>query len=302
MEVGEDGLVERLEAATFGGGELAREGEGFELAESRLEATEIRLELERSRRNRRVGRGNAAETVERRAEKLAAVGLVGDAIRLDHPERFAAGEAVAIDGDETGGLLSRRDRRQGVGERRADRSLREPLLRFRRKPASEGQAPLDPSRFLPEKLRHPRWRVIVVVDEGADDARLVERGRRPRGSVRCQEEAFLLGGGERRLDDDGNQGQPRLSPAIEALEAVDDLPGSRLLRWSDPERKLRKAARSDSRSTGAERGVADPELLDGEKADRPSRFSEGRDQWWVQARRAGHDALNPLGGATLVGS
>ena len=84
MELGKDDLVESVEAATLGGGELFGKREGRKLVQGHLEAAQLCLELAGPGRAGRIGSGSVS--LQRRAQELLAVGLVGHAIRLDEPQ------------------------------------------------------------------------------------------------------------------------------------------------------------------------------------------------------------------------
>lgn len=287
-------MVESAEATTLSGGELVRKREGRKVLQGDLEATQICLELQGPGRAGGIGSGSFAKALEGRAEDLLAVGIVGHAKRFDEPERLARRQVVAVDGGQTGGLLWLCQGRQRMGEGGAHAAAGEPVLGPGRQPASEGEAPADPIRPSPQQPGHLRRRVVVVVDEGADHPRLVERCRGPRGSVGREQQPLVLGTGERRLDEDGHQPAALLAPASEPLEAVEHLVGSRLLRWRDPKGKLLQAVPRHSRGARAEPGVAGPQLLDGEKADALDGLFGGRDARWGRARCARHDVLARL--------
>ncbi len=81
MELGEDDLVESVEAATLGGGEVVGEREGGKLVERGLETAQICLELAGPGRTGRIGSLRLA--LQRPAQELLAIGLVGHVVRLD---------------------------------------------------------------------------------------------------------------------------------------------------------------------------------------------------------------------------
>jgi len=287
VELGEDDLVESVEAATLGGGELFGKRKRRKLVQGHLKAAQLCLELAGAGRAGRIGSGSVA--LERRAQELLAIGLVGHAIRLDEPQRLARRQAVAVEDGQTGGLVSLSHGRQRMGKRGADAAAGEPVLGLWREPASDGEAPIDPGRPSPQNPRHLHWRVVVLVDQGADHSRLVESCRGPRGSVRREQQPLLLGSRERRLEDDRHEAAALLAPARKPLEAVENLVGSRLLCWGDPQGKLLQAVPRDPADPRAELGVAGPQLLDGEKADaRSGLFGAWQ---WGRARDPRHDVL-----------
>ena len=81
MELGEDDLVESVEAATLGGGEIVGKREDGKLVEGLLETAQIGLELAGPGRAGRIGSLRLA--LQRPAQELLAIGLVGHVVRLD---------------------------------------------------------------------------------------------------------------------------------------------------------------------------------------------------------------------------
>ena len=298
MELGKDDLVESVEAATLGGGELFGKREGRKLVQGHLEAAQLGLELAGPGRAGRIGSGSVS--LEGGAQELLAVGLVGHAIGLDEPQRLARRQAVAVHDSQTGGLVWLCQGRQRVGQRGADTAAGESLLGLGRQPASDRHAPLDPERPSRQNPRHLHRRVVVLVDQGADHPRLVQSCRGPSRGVGRQQQPLLLGSRERRLQDHGHEAAALLTPAREPLEAVENLVGSRLLGRGDPERKLLQAVPRDSPHARAEPGIAGPQLLDGKKAD-SSRLFGARPR--CPDRCARHDVLarpRPAGGRCLT--
>ncbi len=66
QELGQDALVESLEATALGWGELVGKREGRKLLQGDLEAMQVCLELQGSGRAGRIGSGSLAEALERR--------------------------------------------------------------------------------------------------------------------------------------------------------------------------------------------------------------------------------------------
>lgn len=83
LKVGQDRLVESVQAAAFGRGQTVGKREGRKLLKGGLEATQIGLELLGLGRDGRLGR--FARVFEAVAQQSLPVGLVGDLIRLDEP-------------------------------------------------------------------------------------------------------------------------------------------------------------------------------------------------------------------------
>lgn len=83
MQIGQDRLVESVQAATFGRGQTVGKREGREFLQCGLEAMEIGLELLGLDRDGRLGR--ITKVLKTVAQQSLAVGLVGNLKRLDEP-------------------------------------------------------------------------------------------------------------------------------------------------------------------------------------------------------------------------
>jgi hypothetical protein len=92
----------------------------------------------------------------------------------------------------------------------------------RRKPAGQGQAPLDPGLLPAEDLPYGGDREAVVLEERPDDVGLVHGADRPGGGIGRQEPRFHRHS-RGALDHDGDLPAALRGPGGQALEAVDHL-------------------------------------------------------------------------------
>jgi hypothetical protein len=108
-------------------------------------------------------------------------------------------------------------------EGRADLAAAEGALSLEREPTAEGEARVDPRWLAAEQPSDRGWAVLVVVAQRADDEGLVEGARGARGRVGDEQAPLLLGARSRRLDQHRCERVAALTPASEALEAVEEL-------------------------------------------------------------------------------
>jgi len=221
VKVGESAPVEGVEAAPLGRREVVGQREGGEVVEGAADVLEPALELDGAGRDG--GRRSGAQPTERIAQELAAVGLVGDAEGLDEQQALSSRQPVPLGAVEELVLFLGLQLAQGTRERRADAASGEPLLHGRRQARAHRQAGFDPAGLVPQQPRNAARGEPVLLDERADHLRLVERGHGARGSVGQEQQALVLGRRGRALDDHRHPGRTLFTPALQALEAVEDL-------------------------------------------------------------------------------
>lgn len=265
VKVGDGCGVEGLEPATLGRGEVLGQAEGGEVVEGAPDLLEAALELDGAGRDGG-GRGLRAQAAERIAQQLSAVGLVGAAEELDQPQSLARGQADSLGAVENPVLVLVAERAQGVRERRADGTPGQPLLGGAREAGADGQARLDPARLVPQEPRDAARGQPFLLGERAGHLRLVERGHGARRGVGQQQQPLVLGCRGRALDDDGHLGRALLAPALEALEAVEDLEGA-VVRRGDAQRQLGQLLRRAPCFARAQLGEAGAEPVDGQRPD-----------------------------------
>jgi hypothetical protein len=242
LQLAEQGGVQRFETAALGRPEVIRQDEGGDVRECAMQAAQLDLELGGPRRERRSLRGRRAHDTEGRAQELAATGRVRDAEGADQANRLRGGEPVAVACVEERVLLVAGERGEAVGQRGTDGAAGESSRGPGRQPPTEREAAVDPVGFVAEPARHLTRSQLVVIDERAHDAGLVERGAGARRRVGDQQQALVVGHGPRRFDDHRDEAVALLSPAREALEAVEHLErrAAVVVRCGrrDPQRKL----------------------------------------------------------------
>jgi len=119
LELGEHASKLRLEAPCFGGSELVGNDEVGKADECLTDALETLLELGGGGGGHGARCGLGPDKTEGRMEKLAPVGLVGDAVGGEEHESLAELEAVALHGGDNGVLVFAGQGAQGVGQRGA---------------------------------------------------------------------------------------------------------------------------------------------------------------------------------------
>jgi hypothetical protein len=197
LQVIEDTGVQRLEAATLGRRQVVGQGEGGELCERAAEAMELGFQVHGPGRDRRSLRGHLSYRLEGRPQKLAPVGGVSGPEGVEQHLRLASVEPMAVYGAEDGVLLVLAERAQTVGEGGADRPAREVLGGDGGEAAANGLATLDPRALVAQKPGHLPLCHPLVVEQGADDAGLIERRGGAGRGVAGEQQALVLGGGRR---------------------------------------------------------------------------------------------------------
>lgn len=240
LQLSEQGCVQRLETAALRRRQIIREGEGGDVSECAVQAAQLDLNLRGVGRDDLSLRGRRAHDTQGRAQELAAIGRVRDAEGADQPKRFPGGEPVSFARVEERVLLVPGQRSETVGQRGTDDAAGEPQRGPGREPPTERETTVDPVGLVAEQARHLTRSQLLVIDERAHDAGLVERGAGAWRRVGDEQQALVLGHGGRRFDDHRNEAVALLSPALQSLEAVEHLEsravGAR--GWRHPQRKL----------------------------------------------------------------
>lgn len=249
-------LVERREAAVLRRGEVIGEREGSEVFERSPHGVEARLDLGGARRARRCGRV-LAERVERSPEQRLLVGLVGGAVGVDEHHRVVRLQRMALDGEDERVLVLRRQRRERVREGGPDESARESIGGGGREASAERDASRDPAGLLAQEASDRLLRATLLVDQRADDPRLVERSERPRRRVRLEDEPLVVLRPSGSLHDDRDGGMALLAPEQEPLESIDDFVAA-ALGGNDSDGEVGAVAHPDDRRAGPQGGVTCP--------------------------------------------
>ena len=261
VKVGEGAGVEGLEAAALGWSEVVGEREGEESVEGATDLSELALELDGAGGDGG-GAGLRAQAAERVAQQQAAVGLVGAAEELDEIQGLVGGQALALGTVEELVLILVAELAQRVCERRADGPPGELALGGRRQAGADGQPSVAPAGLVPQQTRGGARGEPILVDQRADDPRLVEGGRGARRGIGHQQEPLVLGRQRRALDDDGHGGRTLLAPALQALEAIDDLEEA-VVGGGDSQRQLGQLLRRAQALARAQLGEAGAQSVEG---------------------------------------
>jgi hypothetical protein len=187
---------------------------------------------------------------------------------------------VALGGAEKCGLVRYRDRGQGVTEGGSDGLVVDRTLALGAKPREQSVSARDPALAAAQKTRGRRRGQAVVVDERADDPRLVHGRHRPRRGVGAEHDGFGLDAIADLFDHDSGLRIASLLEVIEPPEAIDDLVAAIAL-GHDPKRH---------------RGQS--KLLLGARAMRGAQSREARAQ--AAERHLGHDRRTDPGVDGLV--
>jgi hypothetical protein len=140
------GAVDGLESAPLGRGQILRYGEGLELAQGLLEASQGELQR-RSPGRERVRGTPRRERGQRVVEHQTAVGRVCHAVRGDQCKRLRRGQLVACDGGEHNALLVVREHGQSFRDGRPDGALADRGASLLPEAPGEQQPALDPARL-----------------------------------------------------------------------------------------------------------------------------------------------------------
>lgn len=197
-------------------------------------------------------------------------------------------------------LLSVAERAQGMGEGRSDEPLGQPAGRGVGEAGADGQARLDPGRLVAEEPRDAAGGQLVLLGERADHLGLVERCQGARRGVGQEQQPLVLDGRGRALDNHWYCGRALLSPAIQTLEAVEDLEAAVGGR-GDAQRQLGQLLGCALGLAWPKLGQASTKLLDGHLSDRvwlrhgsPVAVPHARHRWTCrrQCRSEGGDAVD----------
>lgn len=205
------------------------------------------------------GRARPAQPGEWVAQELGSLLLVVSerGKGQDERDRLPRRQAVRLDRADEPLLVLSRDLRQRGRDRRAERPHVEAALHRSRELECERESVLDPPRPAAQETRYRRAPDPRSLDQRLDDARLVhDRDRAPGGIGRENERHELL----RRaapLDDHGDLRAPLGAPALEPLEAVDDLEEA-VLAFGGAERKIHEVSLLQPWDRAAEPGEARP--------------------------------------------
>ncbi len=206
---------------------------------------------------------------------MPAVGLVGDTVCGHEAERLGRGHLVSVDGFDDLVLILGPERHERAGERRADGAARELVLRLGTQARAQRQATLHPVALFAEQVRDGPGRELVLVHQRPDHACLVHRGQRPRWRIGAKKQPLVCRRRLRRLDYDGYQLVPLLAPAVQALEAVDDLVPS-VGRHRHAHGQIRPAVPARWRRARSQACVACAKARHRDMSDRPRGIAQER--------------------------
>lgn len=214
--------MDGLEPAALGRRQLRWHGEGVELAQGLLEASQ--REFQRRGPGRERGRSTPRrERGQRIVEHPTPVARVRHTVRGHQRKRLGRGQLVACDGGEHQALLVVRELGQRLCDGRPDGTVADRGAGLRPETPGEQQPALDPACLTAAQQRDGPGRQAIVVDQRCDEAGLIHRGQRARWCVRGQDEALVLHRRRHRLNHHGHVAMSRGLPAREAFVPVEHL-------------------------------------------------------------------------------
>lgn len=177
-----------------------------------------------------------------------------------------AAKVVLRHGRKHGLLVVVRQGRQRVREGRAEVATGELLLRQGREPGAQEHAARHPVGSVPEKAPDGARGHPVIVDERADDPRLVEGRDRPRRRVGQEQKTLLVDSLSGWLDGHGDEPYPGFAPPGQPLETVDHLVVA-VVGGDHPQGKVRRLVRVHRGRAGPKRGVPSSDPFYGQQAE-----------------------------------
>ncbi len=269
-----------LEHALFGVGE-AGEIELRELLERLLGLEEARLELARGGAERgdrglaRRGRGRARIAQQRLARRRVRRRPPGG----EHGLGLSGAEPVAHDALGQPFLLGVRQRGQGRGGGGREAPVVEMSGQLGGEPTAEGQASVHPPAPTAEELGDLGGRELIVDGEGMHYPRLVHRAHGTPGGVGLEQSGLAHHGRAGvGLHDHGHVGVPRVAPAGQPLEAIEDLVGAIAHGRHPHGQRCQRGAGIRARAAEGSQGRGEP--IDGNLEDQAHARSSDRGRSW----------------------
>lgn len=162
---------------------------------------------------------------------------------------------------------------QGVRQRRADVPRVDGQPGVGRKPSRKGEASHHPVGLSPKLPRDRLLSQLVVEAQRSHDPRLVQDRQSPGRRVGCQQRGLGVAQARQAFDHHGDVRGPLAAPALQALEAVEDLVGSVLAR-PDAQGELGKPTSAALHTALPQGGKARPESSDWD----PQHLGGGRER------------------------
>lgn len=263
MKAIDDAAKERVDAAHLLGREVLWDGESSEIGDGRLVATKLGLELPRGGRERRRAGRLGMERPFRIVEQRAPIELVGDAKRVDQGRDIGLGQSVTFDAREDLILLIGLQSGEGERERGADGAVGDEILELLRATRADREPVVGPGRLPAEHPGCSSDGKAVVLDEGRQHLGLVQRSHGARRRVGGEQHALVLHARCGALDEDRHHRAALLDPALQALDAIEDLESIGALERGDTEREL-----GERRNGNRERAAPKPSVGGRQPIDR----------------------------------
>lgn len=254
--------MKRFQAAALGRSQVVGQAERAQIGQQALEILDASFQLDgpwtHPRRGFRSQRGGGVR------EEIPAVGPIRHAKGRHENRRVGWTQLVCLNGQKQAVLIGGWHRGQRRGQRGADAATRELVLSLSREAGGELQTGGDPARLVTQEVSRRFHRPVVVIDQRLHDERLIHGGERPGGRVGHEQQALVVCGTCRRLDDDGHPRVTGFTPAEEPLEPIDNFVDVLAAR-DHAQREVSQGKRTRRERSSSQGFVAGPDLFDGQE-------------------------------------
>jgi hypothetical protein len=223
LEPGKDATQPCLQSSLLSRGQLLGDREPLEACQRLLYLIEASLQHGRGRRDSGGRLSYRAHYGKRRSQHRSPVRLVCHAIGGKQQEGLADREPRSLACGQQSLLVFRLQAAKGMGQSGTDGPTGEPVLGPWAQAPADQQSTSHPLGSASEPPGDGEGAQALLGGEGADNAGLIQGGERAWGRVGQQQQAFVLHAVAGRLDDHRDLPPSLLSPALQALEPVDDL-------------------------------------------------------------------------------
>lgn len=259
-----EAALEGFQPAPLWFGQFCGKTEGAQVGQEVAEALQAPLELGGARREggRRLGGQRGARV----AQERAALRLIGNPAGGHQHHRVRCAQTVLQRCLEYLVLSLWRQRRQGVRCRGSQPTSSHFLLASWREPRGQLLTPHHPVELPAQEARNRARGQVIVGDERIYDQSLVEHGDGACWRVGHQHQAFVVDGGHGTLHECRQALRSGLAPALEALEAVEELVVA-VIGGHDPQRPVSQLGGRCRAPARAQQSEAGADALGGKQAD-----------------------------------
>ena len=267
-----DAPLEGFQAAPLWIGQIARERERPQVGQNAVEMLQPPFQFVGAwcLRGRRVGPEGALGI----GQDVSPVHLVGDPVRRHQDRRIRGGQRVSQYRLEHHVLILSRERGQGIRGGWPKASSCQFVTGALGEPRRELKTTRYPVRPLAQQEGDGVHLEVMVGAKRCDDARLIERGHGAGRRVGHQHEPRVLDGRQRQLHDGGHGPAPRIAPAVNPLEPVQNLVVS-VVRGHDADRPIGERGVGRTELPRPEGGEVDADQVDWELPHGPDAARAG---------------------------